>query len=104
MAIAVRAAWLALIVCVTLASSTVGALAQGTDAWVRLLATTSGSTSAQSVTAIELAPDWPNTRLILALRDKRLLRTRDGGGAWEELGPAPGDWLVLEAFGGARVT
>jgi photosystem II stability/assembly factor-like uncharacterized protein len=103
MAHAFRATWLVLILCVTLASSTVDVSAQGAGGWVRLLAAGTGSAASQPVTSISLARDWPTTRMILAQRGDRVLRTLDGGTTWDDVGPAPGDRLMLETFAGSRV-
>jgi hypothetical protein len=59
----IRAAWLLVAVCGALSMSTIGAAAQEMDGWATLLTAGPGP-----VSAIVPDPDWPNDRLILALR------------------------------------
>jgi hypothetical protein len=77
--------------------------------WLQL-----GPTGELPITTVRVAPDWPRNRVVLALRDGRLVRSRDGGTHWEllttpetfvslELVPSAGsDPLVL--FGTSRST
>lgn len=54
-----------------------------TEGWARL-----GPQGPGPVTAIAVAPGWPTERLLLAVREDAIIRSRDAGASWERL-PAP---------------
>jgi photosystem II stability/assembly factor-like uncharacterized protein len=57
---------------------------QAAEGWARL-----GPQGLGTITALAVAPNWPTERLIVAIRDEALVRSRDGGSTWERL-VAPG--------------
>ena len=93
----VRAAWVALLSLV-LAAVSVHRAAAREDGWARLLSAGPGE-----VTSIVVAPGWPDERVILARRGDSIVRTRDDGASWEDLGAWPAENVTLTRFGGARI-
>ncbi len=64
----------------SLAAATSAASQPAAEGWARL-----GPQGPGSITAIAIAPGWPTDRLILAIREEALVRSRDGGASWERL-------------------
>ncbi|MFN8637048.1 MAG: YCF48-related protein [Chloroflexota bacterium] len=94
--------WLSLTVCLVLAVSAMGVHAQASaDGWTRLLDALPGD--AKLITLpIYVDPRWPDEKAVFVVRDKRLMRTLDGGATWSEVGPEPETDWKLTAFGGQR--
>jgi photosystem II stability/assembly factor-like uncharacterized protein len=70
---------------VLLAAPTPSSLANQTgqnEDWARL-----GPQGPGSITSIAVAPGWPTERMMLAVRDDALIRTRDGALTWERVPP-----------------